>query len=253
MPPTDMPVQTGRVGVCLATSGPGATNLVTGIATAYMDSVPVVAITGNVTSPQLGLDSFQEVDITGVTMPITKHNFLVRRVEDLAGIIREAFRIAQTGRKGPVLIDVPKDITAQSCEYTPVQPAPIEQPPMPDHGWFLKAVEMIKASERPFIYAGGGVIGAEAAEELAQFVEKVDAPVSCSLMCQGGFDQRSERYIGMLGMHGTKTASNCIRDCDLLIAVGTRFLDRVTCDTGTFGKTAKFCRSTLTRRNSIRT
>lgn len=230
---------TGKVGVCLATSGPGATNLVTGIATAYMDSVPVVAITGNVTSPQLGLDSFQEVDITGVTMPITKHNFLVRRVEDLAGIIREAFRIAQTGRKGPVLIDVPKDITAQSCEYTPVQPEPIQQPPMPDHGWFLKAVEMIKKSERPFIYAGGGVLAAEAAEELAAFAQKVDAPVSCSLMCQGGFDQRSERYIGMLGMHGTKTASNCIRDCDLLIAVGTRFSDRVTCDTGTFGKNCK--------------
>ena len=227
---------TGRVGVCLATSGPGATNLVTGLATAYMDSSPVIAITGNVTSAQLGLDSFQEVDITGVTMPVTKHNFLVRRVEDLADTIRTAFQIATTGRKGPVLIDVPKDITALKCEYTPKQPEPPVEPPMPDHGWYLKAVELIKEAKRPFIYAGGGVISAEAAEELAAFAEKVDAPVSCSLMCQGGFDQASPRYIGMLGMHGTKTASNCIRDCDLLIAVGTRFSDRVTCDTKTFGR-----------------
>lgn len=227
---------TGKVGVCLATSGPGATNLVTGIATAFMDSVPMVAITGNVTSPLLGLDSFQEVDITSVTMPVTKHNFQVRRIEELADIIREAFRIAMTGRKGPVLIDVPKDITAQKYEYTYKEPAPIEEPPMPDHGWFLKAVEMIESAKRPFIYAGGGVLSADASEELAAFVEKVDAPVSCSLMCQGGYDQTSSRYVGMLGMHGTKTASNCIKDCDLLIAVGTRFSDRVTCDTGTFGR-----------------
>ncbi len=230
---------TGRVGVCLATSGPGATNLVTGLATAYMDSSPVVAITGNVTSAQLGLDSFQEVDITGVTMPVTKHNFLVRRVEDLAGIIRTAFTIANTGRKGPVLIDVPKDITAAVCEYTPVSPEPVPEPPMPDQGWYLKAVEMVREAKRPFIYAGGGVISAGAAEELSAFAKKVDAPVSCSLMCQGGFDQADPRYVGMLGMHGTKTASCCIRDCDLLIAVGTRFSDRVTCDTGTFGRNCR--------------
>ncbi len=230
---------TGKVGVCLATSGPGATNLVTGIATAFMDSVPMVAITGNVTSPLLGLDSFQEVDITSVTMPVTKHNFQVRRVEDLADTIRQAFRIAMTGRRGPVLIDVPKDITAQKCEYTPQTPAPIEEPPKPDQGWFAKAVEMIEKAERPFIYAGGGVILAEAAEELAALAEKIDAPVSCSLMCQGGYDQTLPRYVGMLGMHGTKTASNCIKYCDLLIAVGTRFSDRVTCDTGTFGRGCK--------------
>ncbi len=230
---------TGRVGVCLATSGPGATNLVTGIATAYMDSVPVVAITGNVTTPQLGLDSFQEIDITGVTMPITKHNFLVRRIEDLADIIREAFTIAQSGRKGPVLIDVPKDITAQKYEYTPKVPAPLPQTDLPPEEWMEKALSMIQESERPFIYAGGGVIASEGAEELAEFAEKVDAPVSCSLMCQGGFDQENPRYTGMLGMHGTKTSSNCIRDCDLLIAVGTRFSDRVTCDTGSFGRNCK--------------
>ena len=230
---------TGRVGVCLATSGPGATNLVTGIATAYMDSVPVVAITGNVTTPQLGLDSFQEVDITGVTMPVTKHNFLVRRVEDLAGIIREAFRIAQSGRKGPVLIDVPKDITAQKCEYTPESPAPIEAPELPPEEWMERATEMIRESKRPFIYAGGGIIASEGESALAAFAEKVDAPVSCSLMCQGGYDQENPRYVGMLGMHGTKTASNCIRDCDLLIAVGTRFSDRVTCDTGSFARNCR--------------
>ena len=227
---------TGKVGVCLATSGPGATNLVTGLATAYMDSSPVVAITGNVTTAQLGLDSFQEVDITSVTMPVTKHNFLVRRVEELADTIRTAFQIANSGRKGPVLIDVPKDITALKCEYTPKEPEPIPEPPMPDQGWFLKAVELIKSAKRPFIYAGGGVISSEASEELRAFAEKVDAPVSCSLMCQGGFDELNHRYVGMLGMHGTKTASCCIRDCDLLIAVGTRFSDRVTCDTGSFGR-----------------
>ena len=221
---------TGKVGVCFATSGPGATNLVTGIATAYMDSVPVVAITGNVTRNLLGLDSFQEVDITGVTMPITKHNYIVKDVNQLADTIREAFRLANEGRKGPVLVDIPKDISAQLCEYTP------KTPEAPQEFRFEKALELLEKSERPFLYTGGGVISSGAAEEVAKLAEKLDAPVASSLMCQGGFDQTNERYMGMLGMHGTKTAALALQNCDLFVAVGTRFSDRVTCNADLFAR-----------------
>lgn len=224
----------GKTGVCIATSGPGATNLVTGIATAYMDSVPMVAITGNVSRDLLGLDSFQEVDITGITMPITKHNYIVKRVEDLADTIREAFYIANEGRKGPVLIDIPKDVTGAKFEYIPKASQQSKVPPLPPTDWMDKAAELLKTSKRPLIYAGGGVLLSEAAPELKKLAEQLDAPVSCSLMCQGGFDQTNERYIGMLGMHGTKTASLAIANCDLLVAVGTRFSDRVTCNPDTF-------------------
>lgn len=224
----------GKTGVCIATSGPGATNLVTGIATAYMDSVPMVAITGNVNRDLLGLDSFQEVDIAGITMPITKHNFIVKRVEDLADTIREAFFIANKGRKGPVLIDIPKDVTGAKFEYIPQAQKAQEPWSLPPAEWMNRAAELLKNSKRPLIYAGGGVLLSEAAPELKKLAEQLDAPVSCSLMCQGGFDQTDERYIGMLGMHGTKTASLAIANCDLLVAVGTRFSDRVTCNTSMF-------------------
>ena len=241
---------TGKTGVCLATSGPGATNLVTGIATAYMDSVPMVAITGNVTCNLLGLDSFQEVDITGISMPITKHNFIVKKIEHLADTIRHAFRIANEGRKGPVLVDIPKDITAMMCEYTPcdvTQPfdealeremhLPVAKPlPKPKPVMVEKAVEMMEKSQRPFLYAGGGVISSGCEEEFAELAERLDAPVACSLMCQGGFDQRSGRYMGMLGMHGTMTSAQALKNCDLFIAVGTRFSDRVLCNSNLFAK-----------------
>ena len=230
---------TGKTGVVLATSGPGATNLVTGIATAYMDSVPLVAITGNVSCGLLGLDSFQEVDITGITMPITKHNFIVKSVDDLADTIRLAFRIANTGRKGPVLIDVPKDITQAMTEYVP-QPA--QQPdknPALSADEINAAVELIANSKKPYIYAGGGVISSGASEELKKLAELTDAPVSCSLMGQGAYDETDRRYIGMLGMHGTVKAAYALNNCDLFIGIGTRFSDRVTGDTSIFGKQAK--------------
>ena len=230
---------TGKTGVVLATSGPGATNLVTGIATAYMDSVPLVAITGNVSCGLLGLDSFQEVDITGITMPITKHNFIVKSVDDLADTIRLAFRIANTGRKGPVLIDVPKDITQAMAEYVP-QPA--QQPdknPALSADEINVAVELIANSKKPYIYAGGGVISSGASEELKKLAELTDAPVSCSLMGQGAYDETDRRYIGMLGLHGTVTAAYALNNCDLFIGIGTRFSDRVTGDTSVFGKQAK--------------
>ncbi|MDI9515261.1 MAG: biosynthetic-type acetolactate synthase large subunit [Bacillota bacterium] len=219
---------TGKVGVCLATSGPGATNLVTGIATAYMDSVPIVAITGNVSLSLLGKDSFQEVDITGVTMPITKHNFIVKDVNDLADIVRRAFYIAQEGRPGPVLIDIPKDITAQKAEYKPV-----EKPEIPRRTDNISdkainyAVELIRNSSKPLIYAGGGVITSDASQELLEFAEKVNAPVTLSLMGMGGFPATHPNYTGMIGMHGTKTSNMAATKCDLLIAVGARFSDRV--------------------------
>lgn len=230
---------TGKTGVVLATSGPGATNLVTGIATAYMDSIPLVAITGNVSCGLLGLDSFQEVDITGITMPITKHNFIVKSVDDLADTIRLAFRIANTGRKGPVLIDVPKDITQAMAEYIP-QPA--QQPdknPALSADEINVAVELIASSKKPYIYAGGGVISSGASEELKKLAELTDAPVSCSLMGQGAYDETDRRYIGMLGMHGTVKAAYALNNCDLFIGIGTRFSDRVTGDTSVFGKQAK--------------
>lgn len=227
----------GKTGVCIATSGPGATNLVTGIATAYMDSVPVVAITGNVNLDLLGLDSFQEVDITGITMPITKHNFLVKDVRKLADTIRAAFRIANSGRKGPVLVDIPKDLTAQKVEFLP--PAPPEQEKhhlFPFEQRFEQALQMLEKAERPFVYAGGGVIASGASEALKTFAERLDAPVACSLMCQGGFDQTDSRYMGMLGMHGTNTAALAIKNCDLFVAVGTRFSDRVLCNAKSFAQ-----------------
>ena len=227
---------TGRTGVVIATSGPGATNLVTGIATAYMDSVPMVAITGNVNLNLLGLDSFQEVDITGITMPITKHNYIVKDVHDLAQTLREAFQIAGSGRKGPVLVDIPKDITGQTCEFERSAPLPPLPHDFPVAERFEKALEMISRAQRPFLYAGGGVISSEAAPELAAFAEKLDAPVACSLMCQGGFNQANRRYMGMLGMHGTNTAALAIKNCDLFVAVGTRFSDRVLCNAGLFAR-----------------
>ncbi len=227
---------TGKTGVCIATSGPGATNLVTGIATAYMDSVPMVAITGNVNLNLLGLDSFQEVDITGITMPITKHNFIVKDVNHLAEILREAFQIAQSGRKGPVLVDIPKDVTAHTCSFEPCVPPAPEKATMPPEEKFVQAVELLSHAQKPFIYCGGGVIASEASPILKEFVEKMDAPVSCSLMCQGGFDQESPRYMGMLGMHGTNTSALAIQNCDLFIAVGTRFSDRVLCNAGLFAR-----------------
>lgn len=227
----------GKTGVCIATSGPGATNLVTGIATAYMDSVPMVAITGNVTCDLLGLDSFQEVDITGITMPVTKHNYLVKNIENLADTIRSAFQIANSGRKGPVLVDIPKDVTAQKYDFTPrTAPLELQKPDFPLTERFDQAVEMILKSERPFVYSGGGVIASEASEELRNFAYRIDAPVSSSLMCQGGYDQADRRYIGMLGMHGTNTSALAIKNCDLLIAVGTRFSDRVLCNANLFAQ-----------------
>lgn len=230
---------TGKTGVVLATSGPGATNLVTGIATAYMDSVPLVAITGNVSCGLLGLDSFQEVDITGITMPITKHNFIVKSVNDLADTIRLAFKIANTGRKGPVLIDVPKDITQAMAEYVP-QPAQQPEPNAPlSADEISTAVDLIANAKKPYIYAGGGVISSGASAELKKLAELTDAPVSCSLMGQGAYDETDRRYIGMLGMHGTVKAAYALNNCDLFIGIGTRFSDRVTGDTSVFGKQAK--------------
>lgn len=230
---------TGKTGIVLATSGPGATNLVTGIATAYMDSIPLVAITGNVSCGLLGLDSFQEVDITGITMPITKHNFIVKSVDELADTIRLAFQIAMSGRKGPVLVDVPKDITQAFTEYTPA-PAqkPFEAAPLKEDE-ISAAAELIANANRPYIYAGGGVIASEASAELKTLAELTDAPVSCSLMGQGAYDETDRRYIGMLGMHGTVKAAYALNNCDLFIGIGTRFSDRVTGDTSVFGKQAK--------------
>lgn len=230
---------TGKTGIVLATSGPGATNLVTGIATAYMDSIPLVAITGNVSCGLLGLDSFQEVDITGITMPITKHNFIVKSVDELADTIRLAFQIAMSGRKGPVLVDVPKDITQAFTEYTPA-PAqkPFEAAPLSEDE-ISAAAELIANAKKPYIYAGGGVIASEASAELKMLAELTDAPVSCSLMGQGAYDETDRRYIGMLGMHGTVKAAYALNNCDLFIGIGTRFSDRVTGDTSVFGKQAK--------------
>ena len=231
---------TGKVGVCFATSGPGATNLVTGIATAYMDSIPVVAITCNVTVPLLGKDSFQEIDIAGVTMPITKHNFIVKDVTKLADVIRAAFRIAKEGRPGPVLIDVRKDVTAAECDYIKETPKAIErQTDTIKEEDVERAVEMIKASKRPYVFVGGGVIASDASDELARFVKKIDAPVADSLMGKGAFDGTDPHYTGMLGMHGTKTSNFGVSECDLLIAIGARFSDRVTGNANKFAKNAK--------------
>lgn len=229
---------TGKTGVVIATSGPGATNLTTGLATAYMDSVPLVAITGNVSCPLLGLDSFQEVDITGVTMPITKHNFIVKDVGELADTLRLAFDIAGSGRKGPVLVDIPKDVTAAKCEYTPMEIIKTIDSELSESELSF-AAGLINSAERPYIYAGGGVISSNAEDELKQLAELCDAPVSCSLMGQGAYDQRDRRYIGMLGMHGTVKSAEALNSCDLFIGIGTRFSDRVIGDPSVFGKNAK--------------
>ena len=231
---------TGKVGVCFATSGPGATNLVTGIATAYMDSVPMVAITCNVTLPLLGKDSFQEIDIAGITTPITKHNFIVKDVENLAATIRRAFKIARKGRPGPVLVDIPKDVTAAKCEYEPQE---VELPARVSHTIkdedIERALRRIRKSKKPFIFVGGGAVISEASEELRKFVDLVDAPVCDTLMGKGAFDGTDERYTGMLGMHGTKTSNLGVSECDLLIAIGSRFSDRVLGNPKKFAHQAK--------------
>ena len=231
---------TGKVGVCMATSGPGATNLVTGIATAYMDSVPMVAITANVAVPMLGRDSFQEIDIAGVTMPITKHNYIVKDVNKLADTIRMAFHIARSDRPGPVLVDITKDVTANSAEYTPEKPYETERSTEYIKEKDLeKAIELINHSKKPFIFVGGGAVISDAAKELMEFAEKVHAPVADSLMGKGAFDGRSELYTGMLGMHGTKASNLGVTHCDLLITIGSRFSDRVVGNAKTFAKNAK--------------
>lgn len=233
---------TGKVGVCMATSGPGSTNLVTGIATAYMDSVPMVAITANVAVDYLGRDSFQETDIAGITMPITKHNFIVKDITKLADTLRRAFRIAQSGRPGPVLVDITKDVTAPSTktkfervEIPPIEPSR-EQISADD---LEAAVKMIKKSKKPFVFVGGGAVISNAYEELKEFVEKVDAPVADTLMGKGAFDGTDSRYTGMVGMHGTKASNLGITQCDLLIAIGVRFSDRVTGNAKKFARKAK--------------
>ena len=227
---------TGRVGVCMATSGPGATNLVTGIATAFMDSIPVVAITANVTLPMLGKDSFQEVDIAGVTMPITKHGYIVKNVEELAGTLRRAFDIAKSGRPGPVLVDITKDVTAAVCEYTGEK---VCRTASYTQEQLEKAAEYIRAAKRPYLYVGGGAIIADAFQEVARLAELVDAPVCDTLMGKGAFDGRSDRYTGMIGMHGTKASNLGVSQCDLLIALGARFSDRVTGNPKKFAENAK--------------
>ncbi len=227
----------GKVGVVIATSGPGATNLVTGLATAFMDSMPMVAITGNVSSGLLGKDSFQEVDIFGITMPITKHNFIVRRVEELADTMRRAFRIAASGRPGPVLVDVLKDVQQAQCEFEPRQPEPI----LPETEKITEAdidvaVRMIEESKRPVIFAGGGVIRAGASPELYRFAARLGAPVSLSLMGLGAYPAGKRQYMGMLGMHGTRTSATAVSQADLLIVCGARFSDRVIMNANTFAK-----------------
>ena len=231
---------TGKVGVCLATSGPGATNLVTGIATAYMDSIPIVAITCNVGVPLLGKDSFQEIDITGITMPITKHNFIVKDVAKLAETIRKAFRIAMSGRPGPVLIDIPKDVTSNTVEYEKEELGKYNPRETHINGEEIdRAVSLIEESERPFVFVGGGAVLSGASEELFEFVNKLDAPVTDSLMGKGAFPGTDHRYTGMLGMHGTKASNFGVSECDLLVVVGARFSDRVTGNTETFAKNAR--------------
>ena len=230
---------TGKVGVCLATSGPGATNLVTGIATAYMDSIPIVAITCNVGVSLLGKDSFQEIDITGITLPITKHNFIVKDVNNLAATIRKAFAIAKKGRPGPVLIDIPKDVTANKAEYVKEKPVAVEPSQNICETQLDTAVEMIKEAKKPYIFVGGGAILSGASEELYTFAKKVDAPVTDSLMGKGAFPGTDPLYTGMLGMHGTKTSNYGVSECDLLIVVGARFSDRVTGNAQKFAQNAK--------------
>lgn len=231
---------TGKVGVCIATSGPGATNLVTGIATAYMDSVAMVAVTCNVTVPLLGKDSFQEVDITGITMPITKHNFIVKDVKELADTLRRAFQIAKTGRPGPVLVDIAKDVTAAKTEYSKVTPKIIQR--VTDtivEEDVETALEFMREAKQPMVFVGGGAVISGAEKELLEFVERLDAPVTDTLMGKGAFNGEHQLYTGMLGMHGTKAANLSVTECDLLIVLGARFSDRVTGNTKKFAPNAK--------------
>lgn len=230
---------TGKVGVCFATSGPGATNLVTGIATAYMDSVPMVAITANVTLPLLGKDSFQEVDIAGVTMPITKHGYIVKDVTKLAGTIRKAFKIAKSGRPGPVLVDITKDATANKCEFTPAKPEPSIIKNAYTEDDINIALDLINNAQKPYIYLGGGAIISDASREVKVFAEKIQAPVCDTLMGKGAFDAKSGLYTGMIGMHGTKASNFGVSECDLLIALGARFSDRVIGNPKKFAENAK--------------
>ena len=230
---------TGKVGVCFATSGPGATNLVTGIATAYMDSIPMVAITCNVGVSLLGKDSFQEIDIAGVTMPITKHNYIVKDVKKLADTIRKAFEIARTGRPGPVLIDIPKDVTANTCEYVKTDICTEVVHKSVDEKEIDIAVKMLKKSKKPFVFVGGGAVASGASESLAEFVHRLDSPVTDSLMGKGAFSGTDDLYTGMLGMHGTKTSNFGVSQCDLLVVIGARFSDRVTGNAKKFANKAK--------------
>ena len=231
---------TGKPAVCIATSGPGATNLITAIATAYMDSIPIVAITCNVGVSLLGKDSFQEIDITGVTMPITKYNFIVKDVTKLADTIRKAFRIAKAGRPGPVLVDIPKDVTAAVTEYQKEELGKYNpEVPHMNEGTIEKVISMLEESEKPFVFVGGGSVISGASRELMEFVNKLDAPVTDSLMGKGAFPGTDPRYTGMLGMHGTKASNYGVSECDLLVVLGARFSDRVTGNTATFAKNAK--------------
>ena len=229
---------TGRTGVVLATSGPGATNLVTGIATAYMDSVPMVAFTGNVPTSSIGKDGFQEAYIEGITVPITKHNFTVRRVEDLADTMRAAFRIAQSGRKGPVLVDIPKDVTAAVCEFTPKQPEPIRTVTTYNEEQVHWAADLINAAQRPLVYFGGGVRSAASCQPLRDLLHKAEIPATYTLMAAGVVPYGDPMNLGMLGMHGCYTSNRAVAECDVLIAVGTRFSDRVALNPKTFAKNA---------------
>ena len=230
---------TGKVGVCLATSGPGATNLVTGIATAYMDSIPMVAITANVVLPALGKDSFQEVDIAGVTMPITKHGYIVKDISILADTLRKAFRIASSGRPGPVLVDVTKDVTAAVCEYTPKKPEePVRETSFTEEE-LQEALTLLKNAKKPFIYVGGGAVLSGASEQVRSFAKRLDAPVCDSLMGKGAFDGYNPLYTGMIGMHGTKASNLGVSECDLLVALGARFSDRVVGNVKTFASNAR--------------
>ena len=230
---------TGKVGVCISTSGPGATNLVTGIATAYMDSIPMIAITCNVAQSLIGKDSFQEVFITGVTMPITKYNVGIRSVNDLADTIRECFRIAKSGRKGPVLIDIPKDVLLAKCEYTPAEPIKTEMPAKPDPALIMEAAKMINAAERPVLCFGGGAISADASKQIASLIADGHIPACHTIMGTGVVSFGDEHDLGMVGMHGSLIANEAIAEADLLIAAGIRFSDRVALNTGKFAPNAK--------------
>ncbi|MBR6683310.1 MAG: biosynthetic-type acetolactate synthase large subunit [Firmicutes bacterium] len=230
---------TGKVGVVISTSGPGATNLVTGIATAYLDSIPVVAICGNVPTTQIGSDSFQEIDITGVTLPVTKHNYFVGSVEKLADTVREGFALARSGRPGPVLIDIPKDVQIAKCEYTPASPVQPEKPHAAKDMRIEEAARLINAAKRPYIYFGGGVIASGAQEEMLELAERIDAPIGCSLMGLSGVPTKHPRFLGMQGMHGHYASSMAMHKADLILSLGVRFNDRVTGNRAKFATEAK--------------